>query len=221
MTVGDICKLYNQPQPVTISESGRSLTAHHARLVTNVIGTESYSPEDMAAPWTHQCVGTNKYVEELLRVRCGQWWPSVDRDLQRHAEWYRWSAQSLYARNVWIFSIVPAEQMSLRINYELSSRMSTKNRYHRPILMSYERLADKFFVNFSLFQSLLDAWGIDQVFPYCPVSTLIMRTSDAVATISHVILTVRLTSMLTAKVLKWLCQFLHGTQMNHTWWAFS
>ncbi|MCW0469134.1 hypothetical protein OH492_09095 [Vibrio chagasii] len=28
MTVGDICKLYNQPQPVIISESGRSLTAH-------------------------------------------------------------------------------------------------------------------------------------------------------------------------------------------------
>lgn len=66
-----------------------------------------------------------------------------------------------------------AEQMSLRINYELSSRMSTKNRYHRPILDELsERLADKFFVNFSLFQSLPDAWGIDQVFPVLPLSGL-------------------------------------------------
>ena len=66
-----------------------------------------------------------------------------------------------------------AEQVSLRINYELSVKMSTKNRYHRPILDELsERLADKFFVNFSLFQSLPDAWGIDQVFPVMPLSGL-------------------------------------------------
>ncbi len=51
--------------------------------------------------------------------------------------------------------------------------MSTKNRFHRPILDELsERLADKFFVNFSLFQSLPDAWGIDQVFPVLPLSGL-------------------------------------------------
>jgi arginine decarboxylase len=51
--------------------------------------------------------------------------------------------------------------------------MSTKNRFHRPILDELsERLADKFFVNFSLFQSLPDSWGIDQVFPVLPLSGL-------------------------------------------------
>ncbi|MGU3844353.1 arginine decarboxylase, partial [Vibrio diabolicus] len=66
-----------------------------------------------------------------------------------------------------------AEQLSLRIYFELSRKMSTKNRFHRPILDELsERLADKFFVNFSLFQSLPDAWGIDQVFPVLPLSGL-------------------------------------------------
>ena len=51
--------------------------------------------------------------------------------------------------------------------------MDNKNRFHRPIIDELNvRLADKFFVNFSLFQSLPDAWGIDQVFPVLPLSGL-------------------------------------------------
>ncbi len=45
-----MCNLYGQPRPVIISESGRSITAHHAVLITNVIGTEAYSPEEILAP---------------------------------------------------------------------------------------------------------------------------------------------------------------------------
>jgi arginine decarboxylase len=51
--------------------------------------------------------------------------------------------------------------------------MDAKNRFHRPIIDGLtEKLADKFFVNFSLFQSLPDAWGIDQVFPVLPLNNL-------------------------------------------------
>ena len=51
--------------------------------------------------------------------------------------------------------------------------LSNNNRYHRPVIDELnEKLADKFFVNFSLFQSLPDAWGIDQVFPVLPLSGL-------------------------------------------------
>ena len=48
-TIGDTCKLYEQPMPRIISESGRALTAHHAVLISNVIGTESYVPEHSSA----------------------------------------------------------------------------------------------------------------------------------------------------------------------------
>jgi arginine decarboxylase len=49
-TIGDTCKQYAQPMPTIISESGRALTAHHAVLISNVIGTESYTPEELVAP---------------------------------------------------------------------------------------------------------------------------------------------------------------------------
>jgi arginine decarboxylase len=173
MTVGDICKLYNQPQPVIISESGRSLTAHHAVLVTNVIGTESYSPEDMAAPEADAPMLLNNMWRNFLELDAGnddraliEIYNDTQSDIAEAHNQFATGMLNLQHR-AW------AEQMSLRINYELSSRMSTKNRYHRPILDELsERLADKFFVNFSLFQSLPDAWGIDQVFPVLPLSGL-------------------------------------------------
>lgn len=53
-----------------------------------------------------------------------------------------------------------AEQINLRVCYELNQLMDGKNRFHRPIMDDLaSKLADKFFVNFSLFQSLPDAWG--------------------------------------------------------------
>ncbi|MEZ9252646.1 arginine decarboxylase [Vibrio cyclitrophicus] len=173
MTVGDICKLYNQPQPVIISESGRSLTAHHAVLVTDVIGTESYFPEDMAAPEADAPMLLHNMWKNFLELDAGnddraliEIYNDTQSDIAEAHNQFATGMLNLQHR-AW------AEQMSLRINYELSSRMSTKNRYHRPILDELsERLADKFFVNFSLFQSLPDAWGIDQVFPVLPLSGL-------------------------------------------------
>ncbi|MDD1830044.1 arginine decarboxylase [Photobacterium sp. ZSDE20] len=173
MTVGDICKLYNQPQPVIISESGRSLTAHHAVLITNVIGTESYSPEDMIAPEADAPMLLNNMWKNFLELDAGnddraliEIYNDTQSDIAEAHNQFATGMLNLQHR-AW------AEQMSLRINYELSTRMSTKNRYHRPILDELsERLADKFFVNFSLFQSLPDAWGIDQVFPVLPLSGL-------------------------------------------------
>ncbi len=173
MTIGDICQLYSQPMPVIISESGRSLTAHHAVLITNVIGTESYTPEAIEEPHGDAPLLLHNMWRNLEQLENG----SDDRAL---IEIYNDTQCDVSeAHNQFATGMINlqhrawAEQISLRINYELSVKMSTKNRYHRPILDELsERLADKFFVNFSLFQSLPDAWGIDQVFPVLPLSGL-------------------------------------------------
>ncbi len=172
-TVGDVCNLYSQPKPTIISESGRSVTAHHAVLITNVIGTEGYSPEAVVAP---------EADAPMLLQNMWRSWETLNDDTDARAliEIYNDTqsdlneAHTLFSTGVinlqhraWV------EQLSLRIYHELRFKMSTKNRFHRPILDELQnRLADKFFVNFSLFQSLPDAWGIDQVFPVLPLSNL-------------------------------------------------
>ncbi|MBA5761335.1 arginine decarboxylase [Vibrio sp. 404] len=172
-TVGDVCQAYGQPMPVIISESGRSLTAHHAMLITNVIGTETYQPENIEtlesdAPtllqnmwrnWQNLLDGSD--ARALIEI-----YNDTQADLAEVHSQFATGVLNLQQR-AW------AEQMSLRIYFDLSRAMSNKNRFHRPILDELnERLADKFFVNFSLFQSLPDAWGIDQVFPVLPLSGL-------------------------------------------------
>ncbi|MGF1704079.1 biosynthetic arginine decarboxylase [Photobacterium makurazakiensis] len=171
--LGDVCREYHITMPRIISESGRNLTAHHAVLITDVVGVESYKPE---------------YV-----------YPPADKSPQvLHNMWNSWLALSEHADHRSLVEIFHdnqsdlaevhtqfsmgmvnfeerawAEQVSLRLCHELEKLLAAKHRAHRPLLDElHERLADKFFVNFSLFQSLPDAWGIDQVFPVLPLSNL-------------------------------------------------
>lgn len=173
MTIGDTCQEYSQPMPTIISESGRSLTAHHAVLITNVIGNEAYIPEEITAPegdaplllhnmwrnWQQLAHGNDDRA--LIEI-----YNDTQSDLAEAHSQFATGVINLQHR-AW------AEQLALRISHELSQQMSARNRFHRPILDELnERLADKFFVNFSLFQSLPDAWGIEQVFPVMPLSGL-------------------------------------------------
>ncbi|ARD45015.1 biosynthetic arginine decarboxylase [Colwellia sp. PAMC 21821] len=172
-TIGDICKSYDQPMPMIISESGRALTAHHAVLISNVIGAESYQPENITAPLSDESVLLNNMWRSLEQLKDRQ----DDRAL---IEIYH-DTQSDLAEVHGQFSMglldltqrAWSEQVNLRICYELNQLMDSKNRFHRPIIDDLaEKLADKFFVNFSLFQSLPDSWGIDQVFPILPLNNL-------------------------------------------------
>ncbi|MDV5170455.1 biosynthetic arginine decarboxylase [Photobacterium rosenbergii] len=172
-TLGDICKEYDIPMPRIISESGRNLTAHHAVLITDVIGVERYkqesvNPPEVSAPQIlHNMWHSWK---ELMTLTDSRSLIEIYHDNQSDlAEVHTQFAMGIlsFTERAW------AEQISLRLCYELEKMLSAKNRAHRPLLDElHERLADKFFVNFSLFQSLPDAWGIDQVFPILPLSNL-------------------------------------------------
>jgi arginine decarboxylase len=171
--LNDVCQEYEQPVPQIISESGRYLTAHHAVLIADVIGTEAYSPEVITAP--------DEEAPQLLHNMWQSWCEISERGDSRALIEIFHDTQSDLAEAHSLFALGQltlqqrawAEQTNLRVCHELQGMMSAKNRYHRPIIDELnEKLADKFFVNFSLFQSLPDAWGIDQVFPVLPLSGL-------------------------------------------------
>ncbi|MDF0535465.1 biosynthetic arginine decarboxylase [Shewanella yunxiaonensis] len=171
--LNDVCQEYDQPVPRIISESGRYLTAHHAVLISDVIGTEAYVPEEIVEP--------EEDAPQLLLNMWQSWCEISERGDSRALIEIFHDTQSDLAEAHSLFALGQlsleqrawAEQTNLRVCYELQGMMSAKNRYHRPIIDELnEKLADKFFVNFSLFQSLPDAWGIDQVFPVLPLSGL-------------------------------------------------
>jgi arginine decarboxylase len=59
------------------------------------------------------------------------------------------------------------------IAHAVRKRLSAEEKSQRPALDELnERLVDKYFVNFSVFESIPDVWAIDQVFPIVPIDRL-------------------------------------------------
>src|SRR6185503_6592278 len=57
--------------------------------------------------------------------------------------------------------------------HRVRDKLTGEERSHREVLDELnQRLVDKYFVNFSVFESVPDVWAIDQVFPIVPIAGL-------------------------------------------------
>ena len=150
----ELCAEKKIPQPDIITESGRALTAHHAVLITNVTDVES--------------VYTNN--EELLAL------PVVHNNLEHfHDAQYAVSeARARFTQDkLSITELAKAENEYALLCQQIKSQLNPNTQSEAVILEELnEKLADKVFCNFSLFQSMPDIWGIDQIFPIMPIHRL-------------------------------------------------
>jgi arginine decarboxylase len=170
-TLKELCDRANLPHPDVISESGRALTAHHAVLLANVIDRETLAPSDIAAPlvdaaeevqrlWqlSESLRGPNPNLLESYQDVLSAW-----NDVHQR---YLLGELSLPERAV-------AERLYINCQLAIRGRLDASRKHQRALLDELnEKLADKLFVNFSVFQSVPDVWGIDQIFPILPLSGL-------------------------------------------------
>ncbi|QEA38875.1 biosynthetic arginine decarboxylase [Pistricoccus aurantiacus] len=167
-----VCDSEDLPHPHLISESGRALTAHHAVLITNVIGEERISE---TAPQPE--VEGNAQIDELWRVYRRLSDPGQARGLVEAYHDLVQALMELQDRFVLGLAGIDARAEGEAVYFaacgRLRERLNPRNRAHREILDELaEKLADKLFVNFSLFQSVPDIWGIQQIFPVLPLTGL-------------------------------------------------
>lgn len=167
-----LCQEAGLPQPHLISESGRALTAHHAVLITNVIGEERIdaTPPERSTQDDPLVEALWNVFEQLAEVQEPRVLVEAWHDLLQ-------AVSELQDRFVLGLSDINARAMGERLYMaacaRLRSQLDTRNRAHREIMDELaEKLADKLFVNFSLFQSVPDVWGIEQIFPVLPLSGL-------------------------------------------------
>ncbi|MEE3660973.1 biosynthetic arginine decarboxylase [Brenneria sp. g21c3] len=171
--IGDACNEYGLPHPTVITESGRAVTAHHTVLVSNIIGVERNEFSEPSAP-----------EEDAPRALESLWstWQEIKQPGNRRSlrEWLHDSQMDLHDVHTQythgmldLTQRAKAEQLYLSICQKIQQQLDPSNRAHRPIIDELqERMADKLYVNFSLFQSMPDAWGIDQLFPVMPLEGL-------------------------------------------------
>jgi arginine decarboxylase len=150
----DICAEKQVRQPDIITESGRALTAHHAVLITNVTDIESVYSNDA----------------ELLALPDSSNWVEHYHDAQFSLS----EARAQFAQDkLSINDLAQAENDYAILCQQIKSKLNPNIQSEATILLELnEKLADKVFCNFSLFQSMPDIWGIDQIFPIMPIHRL-------------------------------------------------
>ncbi|AQP99583.1 MULTISPECIES: biosynthetic arginine decarboxylase [Pseudoalteromonas] len=166
----EVCDQHNLTHPAIITESGRALTAHHAVLITDVIDVEKapnyLNPE---APLENSALVLDEMWQCLQRLN-----PRMALEIYHDAMHLFSEAHDQYVHGlVSMVEWAKIEQLYFTILHRVRASLSNNARAHREVLDDLnEKLADKLFVNFSLFQSLPDVWGIQQLFPVMPIENL-------------------------------------------------
>ena len=165
----DACEKNGLPQPNIITESGRSLTAHHSVLVFEVLASTSlpaFDEEEEIADDAHELV---KEVYDL--------WDNLNqpRLLESWHDAVQIREDALGLFNLGLIDLrtrAQVERLFWSVAREVHGMAMSMKHAPEELRKIAKMLPDKYFCNFSLFQSLPDAWAIDQLFPIIPLSRL-------------------------------------------------
>jgi arginine decarboxylase len=170
-TFADACKDKGAPMPHIISESGRALTAHHALLLLRVIDVESHSDPHLSELTKEHHVLLHEMMEDhkLLQKKRPPRRKVIE--IYHDASFDKERAQQLFSSGVMsLRERAMAESIYIATINRIAQLVGEGKHGYDEINKSVEQvLIDRYFCNFSLFQSLPDSWAIDQLFPIMPV----------------------------------------------------
>jgi arginine decarboxylase len=168
-SLAEACREAELSMPHIISESGRALTAHHALLLINVIDIETQMADppaeipDDAHPIVHDLFATLNDISDRSLREVYHDTLFAKEQVQSH---FHSGVLSLRERAV-------AERLQVALMNQIAQLAMRNEEEYGDILPDVNaNLTDRYFCNFSLFQSLPDSWAIDQLFPIMPVHRL-------------------------------------------------
>ncbi|HUQ18632.1 MAG TPA: biosynthetic arginine decarboxylase, partial [Gemmatimonadaceae bacterium] len=168
-TLAESCREQSLPMPHLISESGRALTAHHALLLLSVIDVESQA--DTQPPVLEK--GDHTFLHEMLSDYRAVNLRRV-REVYHDATYAKERAQDLFSSGVLsLRERALSEQIYIATITAVARIAQLDREEYSDIIEDLDAtLTDRYFCNFSLFQSLPDSWAIDQLFPVMPIHRL-------------------------------------------------
>ena len=167
--LAEACEEYALPPPRIITECGRAMTAHHAVLVANVSEVEQ-APEGRVPDQHDDEPAVIRHLREIHSELDAR--PAIE--LFHEAQHHHSEGLSLYALGqIDLTHRARIDDLFYAIAHAVRARLSYDEKSHRDLLDELnDRLVDKYFVNFSVFESMPDVWAIDQVFPIAPIERL-------------------------------------------------
>ncbi len=172
-TLAEACREHELPMPHIISESGRALTAHHALLLLSVIDVESQADntvpelsEDHHTLLHEMAADYGSVIKRISKRRVREVFHDATFDKERAQELFNSGVLSLRERAI-------SEQIYLSTIAAVAKIAGRDRDEYSDIIQDLDAtLVDRYFCNFSLFQSLPDSWAIDQLFPIMPIHRL-------------------------------------------------
>ncbi len=167
--LAEACAEHDLAHPHVLTESGRAMTAHHAVLVVNVSEVEQAPAGAVPDPREDEPAVLRRLRE--VHAEIGRRPPT---ELYHEAQYHLAEGQSLYALGqLALGERARLDDLYYAIVNAVRGLLKPEERSHRQVLDELnETLVDKYFVNFSVFESVPDIWAIDQVFPIMPISGL-------------------------------------------------
>ena len=157
------------PHPNIITESGRSLTAHHSVLVFEVLETTTlpeWHDEDETSEKDHELVKELYSLwERLNQPGMLETWHDAQQIREEALDRFSLGLLDLKTR-------AQIERLFWSIARELYQMTNETKHASEELRQLPKILSDKYFCNFSLFQSMPDSWAIDQIFPIMPIQRL-------------------------------------------------
>jgi arginine decarboxylase len=165
----ELCDADEIPHPTLVSESGRAVVAHHAVLILDILGVSEFdvgkipdhAPED-APPVVRNLIEAHREVTRKNFL-----------EVYHDALEYKDECLTLFALgHLSLAERVSAEQAFWGICQKILRIVRELKEVPEELEGLEKALADTYFCNFSMFQSLPDSWAIDQLFPILPIHRL-------------------------------------------------
>jgi arginine decarboxylase len=169
-TVMEVCDGAGVDHPVIVTESGRALTAHHSVVVVPVVDTIGPTRDPIELPplqgEVHQLV---KDMRELVNAVTAKTYREVFNEAVANKE----TMHNLF--DLGYLSLLERahfEQLYYRILVKVEKVVRDLDYVPEEFEALPRMLADKYVVNFSVFQTLPDHWAIKSLFPITPLTRL-------------------------------------------------
>src|SRR5690606_23952687 len=155
--------------PRIVTECGRAMTAHHAVLIANVSEVEP-APEGRLPDAHDDEPAMIRHLREIHAELDAR--PAVE--LFHEAVHFHNEGLTAYALGqIDLVHRARIDDLFYLVAHGVRDRLSAGEKSHQAVLDELnQRLVDKYFVNFSVFESMPDVWAIQQVFPIMPIERL-------------------------------------------------
>jgi arginine decarboxylase len=165
----EVCDKAQVEHPTIITESGRAITAHHSVLVFDILGAHCFGDVEVPKDLPPDAPDAIQSLHEAYRSVTKKNFQEVYHD----ALHYRDQVQSLFTLGfVDLQTRALAENIAHAIAQKVLRLLSGSEYIPDELEGLQKALADTYYCNFSMFQSVPDFWMVHQLFPVMPIHRL-------------------------------------------------